>query len=129
MITDSLTEVDCCNNTHRGAQSGSSFPRWRLHLYRLNQISQRIYINYITIFVMNTDASLMYKSIKKTTTEKRMAGRFSNVDDCFCFSFTLSSRSLTPGMWVYFRVTIKRLYKWEKWLCYINICINKTLCD
>lgn len=56
-----------------------------------------------------------------------MAGRFSNVDDCFCFSFTLSSRSLTPGMWVYFRVTIKRLYNWEKWLYYINICINKTL--
>lgn len=45
---------------------------------------------------MNTDASLMYKSIKKTTREKRMAGRFSNVDDCFCFSHSFLSLS-HPG--------------------------------
>ena len=29
-------------------------------------------------------------------------------------------------MWVYFWHN-QRLYKWDKWLYYINICINKTL--
>lgn len=49
---------------------------------------------------MNTDASLMYKSIKEK--KKRMAGRFSNVDDCFlfffhfCFSSHQGNRGLFP---------------------------------
>lgn len=61
-----------------------------------------------------------------------MACRFSNVvDDCWelCSLFLFRSfLSLChPGNVGLFLCYNQRLYKWEKWFYYINICINKTL--
>lgn len=60
-----------------------------------------------------------------------MACRFSNVDeDCWEFwsvffcSFSLLSHLGNVGIFLCYN---QRLFKWEKWFYYINICINKTL--
>lgn len=59
-----------------------------------------------------------------------MACRFSYVDDdCweFCSLFLWLFSLSHPGNVGIFLCYNQMLYKWQKWLYYINICINKTL--